>query len=144
MKWDASTDRLILLAILESHNITVNYEAVARNIGNGCTPRAVYTQLLKLRKLASENKERAISHQALMKNRGAAVMKGKNGKWSFSNDDDDEEIEDIKPRPFLQKKIKTEQREETEIEKESQNVIISQRKTKTEKAVVIKKEPGSQ
>jgi len=96
MKWDASSDRLLLLAILESHNITVDYESVARNIGNGCSASAVYQQLLKIRK---------INRSSLTKK---TPKKGGKGKVSFG-DDDDKDIKNFKPRPFLQRKAKTEE-----------------------------------
>lgn len=116
MKWDASTDRMLLLAILESHNITVDYESVARNIGNGCSARAVYTQLLKLRKMATENRSNLTKKTS---------RKGGKGKVSFG--DDDEDVKNFKPRPFLQRKVKTEQ-EERKIKHETEVVKIKREK----------------
>ena len=120
MKWDASTDRLLLLAILESHNITVDYESVARNIGNGCSARAVYTQLLKLRKMATENRSNLAKKTS---------RKGGKGKMSFG--DDDEDVKNFKPRPFLQRKVKTEQGER-KIKPEEKEIVIKREKGQSE------------
>ena len=118
MKWDASTDRLLLLAILESHNITVNYEAVARNIGNGCSASAVYQQLHKIRKRVTENR----SDMA----KKTSKKGGKKGKMSFG-DDEEEDIKNFKPRPFLRRKVKTEQGER-EIKHEEKEMVIKREK----------------
>ncbi|KAG0132162.1 hypothetical protein HOY82DRAFT_606780 [Tuber indicum] len=50
MKWDASADQQLLLAILNAHKVTVDHAKVAGIIG--CTPRACEERLKKLRKLA--------------------------------------------------------------------------------------------
>ncbi|KAF8426698.1 hypothetical protein EV426DRAFT_687670 [Tirmania nivea] len=117
MKWDASTDRLLLLTILESHNITVDYESVARKIGNGCTASAVYQQLLKLRKMGAENPSNLTKKTS---------RKGGRGKV------EDEDIKNFKPRPFLQREVKKIKQEERKIKQEELEVVIKREKGQPE------------
>lgn len=103
MKWSHNTDRIILLAILKTHKfITIDYEAVAREIG-GCTAATVYRQVIKLRKIAQNNNQK-------MGNKPIAYKKPRGGtKKGYS--DDEEDIKDIKPMPHIQRKFKVEQPE---------------------------------
>ncbi|PWW72683.1 hypothetical protein C7212DRAFT_366578 [Tuber magnatum] len=50
IKWGASADQHLLLAILNAHKVTVDHAKVAGILG--CTPRACEERLKKLRKLA--------------------------------------------------------------------------------------------
>lgn len=115
MKWNPSTDRILLLAILETHKIVIDYEAVAREIGNGCTASAVYQQVHKLKRLAQNNNPE-------MGNKPIAYRKPRGGtkKGYFDNE---EETKEIKPMPSLRQKIKIEQLEAVVEEKQ---VVIKQ------------------
>ncbi|KAF8245749.1 hypothetical protein K440DRAFT_645579 [Wilcoxina mikolae CBS 423.85] len=53
MKWDAKADQSLLLAILSTHRITVDYTRVAAALG--CTPRACEERIKKLRKAEKLN-----------------------------------------------------------------------------------------
>ncbi|KAI9850497.1 MAG: hypothetical protein M1830_007014 [Pleopsidium flavum] len=52
MTWDGVADQQLLLSILAAHEIKIDFDAVAANLG--CTPRAVQERLKKLKKVAGE------------------------------------------------------------------------------------------
>lgn len=115
MRWDLGTDRTILLAILETHKITVDYEAVAHKIGNGCTAAAVYQQVNKLKKMAQTNKD--------IRNKPTTYQGSRGGIQKGYFDDSEENTKDIKPMVHLRQQIKVEQLE-TVVKKEQ--VLIKQ------------------
>ncbi|GAB7347886.1 hypothetical protein MBLNU459_g5412t1 [Dothideomycetes sp. NU459] len=56
MNWDGEADRKLLLAILKTHAIKVDSDAIAADLStesSKCTPRAVEERLKKLKKMAS-------------------------------------------------------------------------------------------
>ncbi|MCJ1363908.1 hypothetical protein MMC16_003017 [Acarospora aff. strigata] len=55
MTWDGAADQHLLLSILTTHDVKVDFDVVAANLG--CTPRAVQERLKKLKKIAAEQKD---------------------------------------------------------------------------------------
>lgn len=103
MKWDHSAERLLLLAILETHKISnIDYGAVADKIGKECSARAVYTRLWMLRRLAAVGD--------FEPRRGGPAHTPKRRKGSLGEEDED--MKCLKPRPFLQHKLKLEVKQE--------------------------------
>lgn len=122
MKWDNSTDRLILLAILETNKVSIDYEAVARKIGNGCTAGAVCQQVHKLKRLSQNNNQDMGKKPTAYKKPMGGTKKGYfDGK---------EDTKDIKPIPYRQRKVKFEQPEP--VMEEKQVVVKKERRQQTQ------------
>lgn len=67
----AEADQKLMMAIIATHSITINFAAVAEHMGNVCTPRAVQERLKKIKKTGAGAGE---------VNSTPATPKGKRGK----------------------------------------------------------------
>ncbi|KAL2357237.1 hypothetical protein BJ546DRAFT_1058838 [Cryomyces antarcticus] len=60
MNWDGGADLKLLLAILKTQNVTVDFDSVAQELSTPsvvCTPRAVQERLKKLKKIAANGRQ---------------------------------------------------------------------------------------
>ncbi|KAJ9627031.1 hypothetical protein H2203_003491 [Taxawa tesnikishii (nom. ined.)] len=57
MNWNGDADRALLLAILKTQDVKIDFDAVAQELtteATTCTPRAVQERLKKLKRMAQE------------------------------------------------------------------------------------------
>ncbi|KAI9699442.1 MAG: hypothetical protein M1836_003053 [Candelina mexicana] len=54
MTWDGDADQQLLLSILATHAIKVDFDAIAARVGPQCTPRAAQERIKKLKKMAKD------------------------------------------------------------------------------------------
>ncbi|KAI9755050.1 MAG: hypothetical protein M1815_005215 [Lichina confinis] len=55
MSWDGDADQHLLLAILATHSVKLDYVSVAKRLGPHCTGRAVEERLKKLKRMARDS-----------------------------------------------------------------------------------------
>ncbi|TKA64208.1 hypothetical protein B0A49_09166 [Cryomyces minteri] len=80
MNWDGEADLKLLLAILKTQNVTVDFDTVAQELSTPsvvCTPRAVQERLKKLKKMATNRRQVFTSRAASPSADGVAGPKQK-------------------------------------------------------------------
>ncbi|DAA77063.1 TPA_exp: Uncharacterized protein A8136_6829 [Trichophyton benhamiae CBS 112371] len=106
--WDDKLDAKLLFAIISMSAPKINYDAVAKIIGNDCTPKAIRHRLARI-KLKADQGNSASSSPAKTPNSKTGGGHGMKAKKRNANDIFDEESGDIK-------KVKQEHVQESDTE----------------------------
>ncbi|EPS41066.1 hypothetical protein H072_5050 [Dactylellina haptotyla CBS 200.50] len=54
MRWDSTADAKLFLAVLKVHSLKLNYEAIAKLMGEDCTAKAISHRIAKLKNLGGD------------------------------------------------------------------------------------------
>ncbi|KAF3921402.1 hypothetical protein ABW21_db0200684 [Orbilia brochopaga] len=54
MRWDATADAKLFMAVLKVHSLKLNYDAIAKLMGEDCTAKAISHRIAKLKNLSGE------------------------------------------------------------------------------------------
>ncbi|KAJ6262217.1 hypothetical protein Dda_3022 [Drechslerella dactyloides] len=54
MRWDGTADAKLFMAVLKVHSLKLNYDAIAKLMGEDCTAKAISHRIAKLKTLSGE------------------------------------------------------------------------------------------